>query len=109
MSVKNKFHQTINDELNHFYSLFVINLCRTQGHQIPEENRYAILQPQLEINPKHPIIKKLFALKESNPELSVLLINQLFGNAMVGARLIDDAQILIKSINDLLTKALEKH
>lgn len=81
----------------------------TQGHQIPEENRYAILQPQLEINPKHPIIKKLFALKETNPELSVLLINQLFGNAMVGARLIDDAQFLIKSINDLLTKVLEKH
>lgn len=85
------------------------HFIRTQGHQIPEENRYAILQPQLEINPKHPIIKKLFQLKESNPELSVLLVNQLFGNAMVGARLIDDAQSLIKSINDLLTKALEKH
>lgn len=85
------------------------HFIRTQGHQIPEENRYAILQPQLEINPKHPIIKKLFELKESNPELSVLLINQLFGNAMVGARLIEDAQTLIKSINDLLTKALEKH
>lgn len=85
------------------------HFIRTQGHQIPEENRYAILQPQLEINPKHPIIKKMFELKEKNPELSVLLINQLFGNAMVGARLIDDAQMLIKSINELLTKALEKH
>lgn len=85
------------------------HFIRTQGHQIPEENRYAILQPQLEINPKHPIIRKLFELKETNPELSILLVNQLFGNAMVGARLIDDAQILIKSINELLTKALEKH
>lgn len=80
-----------------------------QGHQIPEENRYALLQPQFEINPKHPIIKKLFELKTSNPELSVLLINQLFGNAMVGARLIDDAQSLIKSMNELLAKTLEKH
>lgn len=85
------------------------HFIRTQGHQIPEENRYAILQPQLEINPKHPIIKKLFELKDSNPELSQLLINQLFGNAMLGARLIDDAQSLVKSINELLTKALEKH
>lgn len=85
------------------------HFIRTQGHQIPEENRYALLQPQLEINPKHPIIKKLFELKTSNPELSQLLINQLFGNAMVGARLIDDAQALLKSINELLTKALEKH
>lgn len=85
------------------------HFIRTQGHQIPEENRYALLQPQLEINPKHPIIKKLFELKTANPELSALLINQLFGNAMVGARLIDDAQALLKSMNDLLTKALEKH
>lgn len=28
------------------------HFIRTQGHQIPEENRYALLQPQLEINPK---------------------------------------------------------
>lgn len=28
------------------------HFMRTQGHQIPEENRYALLQPQLEINPK---------------------------------------------------------
>lgn len=28
------------------------HFIRTQGYQIPEENRYALLQPQLEINPK---------------------------------------------------------
>lgn len=28
------------------------HFIRTQGHQIPEENRYALLQPQLEFNPK---------------------------------------------------------
>lgn len=28
------------------------HFIRTQGHQIPEENRFALLQPQLEINPK---------------------------------------------------------
>lgn len=28
------------------------HFIRTQGHQIAEENRYALLQPQLEINPK---------------------------------------------------------
>lgn len=85
------------------------HFIRTQGHQIPQENRYAILQPQFEINPKHPIIKKLFELKDSNTELSVMLVKQLFGNAMVGARLIEDTQDLIKLMNELLTKALEKH
>lgn len=28
------------------------HFIRTQGHQVPEENRYALLQPQLEFNPK---------------------------------------------------------
>lgn len=28
------------------------HFIRTQGQQIPEENRYALLQPQLELNPK---------------------------------------------------------
>lgn len=28
------------------------HFIRTQGHQIPEENRFALLQPQLEFNPK---------------------------------------------------------
>lgn len=28
------------------------HFMRTQSHQLPEENRYALLQPQLEINPK---------------------------------------------------------
>lgn len=28
------------------------HFIRTQSHQLPEENRYALLQPQLEINPK---------------------------------------------------------
>lgn len=85
------------------------HFLRTQGKAVPDENRYAILQPQLDINPKHPIIKKLFELKTANPELSVLLINQLFGNAMVGAQLLDGSTGLLASFNDLLTKALEKH
>lgn len=33
------------------------HFIRTQGHQMPEENRYALLQPQLELNPKYNIIE----------------------------------------------------
>lgn len=85
------------------------HFIRTQSHQIPEENRFALLQPQLEINPKHPIIKKLYKLKTNNPELGDLLIKQLFSNAMVGAGLADDPRTLLTTMNDLLVKALEKH
>lgn len=85
------------------------HFLRTQGNQIQDENRYAILQPQLDINPKHPIIKKLFEIKTTNPELSILLVNQLFGNAMVAAQLLQGTQGLLTSFNELMTKALEKH
>lgn len=58
---------------------------------------------------RHPIIKKLYALKTSNPELAVLLVQQLFANAMCGAGLSDDPRTLLTTMNQLLSKALEKH
>lgn len=58
---------------------------------------------------RHPIIRKLFVLKESDPELATLLTNQLFANAMVGAGLSDDPRMLLIAMNELLVKALEKH
>jgi len=85
------------------------HFIRTQSHQVPEENRFALLQPQLEINPRHPIIKKLYQLKTSDSDLAELLANQLFANAMVGAGLSDDPRTLLTTMNALLVKALEKH
>ncbi|GBP69711.1 Heat shock protein 75 kDa, mitochondrial [Eumeta japonica] len=85
------------------------HFIRTQAHNMTEENRYALLQPQLEINPKHPIIKKLYKLTSSDKELADMVANQLFANAMVTAGLIMDSRSLISKINDLLVKALEKH
>ena len=41
------------------------------------------MQPQFEMNPAHPIIKKLNSLRESNPQLAILVTEQLFANAMV--------------------------
>ncbi|KAH8384867.1 hypothetical protein KR093_010616, partial [Drosophila rubida] len=85
------------------------HFIRTQSHQLPEENRFALLQPELEINPKHPIIKKLNSLRESEPELALLITKQLFANAMVGAGLAEDPRMLLTNMNNLLTKALEKY
>ncbi|XP_076252218.1 TNF receptor associated protein 1 isoform X2 [Rhynchophorus ferrugineus] len=85
------------------------HFIRTQSHGIPEDRRYAILQPQLEINPRHPIIKKLYQLKNSDPSLAELLIKQLFANSMVGAGLVEDPRILLTSMNELLVKVLDKH
>ena len=71
--------------------------------------RYTILQPQFEINPSHPLIKKLNDLRTSDPQLALLVAEQLFANSMVSAGLVEDPRTMLKSMNDLLAKALEKH
>lgn len=90
-------------------NMFISFLYLLQGSQVPTENLLAILRPRLEVNPAHPIVKKLFELKTSNPELGDLLIEQLFVNAIVGARFVENTQILFKPLNKLLTKMLEKY
>ncbi|XP_034651993.1 heat shock protein 75 kDa, mitochondrial [Drosophila subobscura] len=85
------------------------HFIRTQSHQVPEANRFALLQPELEINPKHPIIKKLDKLRVSDTELAKLITKQLFANAMVGAGLAEDPRMLLTNMNELLTKALDKY
>ncbi|XP_053599602.1 heat shock protein 75 kDa, mitochondrial [Plodia interpunctella] len=85
------------------------HFIRTQAQNLSEENRFALLRPQLEINTKHPIIKKLHKLLSSDKELANMVTQQLFSNAMVTAGLVVDPRNLITHINDLLVKALEKH
>lgn len=85
------------------------HFIRTQAQSLSEENRFALLRPHLEINAKHPIIKKLHKLLSSDQELAKMVAQQLFSNAMVTAGLVMDPRNLITHINDLLVKALEKH
>jgi len=51
----------------------------------------------------------LNSLRESEPELALLITKQLFANAMVGAGLAEDPRMLLTNMNTLLTKALEKY
>ncbi|XP_063710038.1 heat shock protein 75 kDa, mitochondrial [Culicoides brevitarsis] len=83
------------------------HFVKTQN--ITDENAYALLQPQFEINAKHPIIKKLHKLTETEPELAEQLTQQLFNNSMVSAGLVSDPRCLLTGMNDLLTKILEKY
>ena len=41
-----------------------------------EEERYRVLQPTLEVNPSHPIIRKLYTLKSNDPDLAKLVAAQ---------------------------------
>ncbi|XP_028311909.1 heat shock protein 75 kDa, mitochondrial isoform X2 [Gouania willdenowi] len=85
------------------------HFLRTQQLARTPEERSQILQPTLEINAGHDLIKKLHALKDSNSELAGLLLEQIYDNAMIAAGLNDDPRPMISRLTDLLTKALEKH
>lgn len=58
---------------------------------------------------RHPIIKKLSKLRESDPKLATLVVKQLLNNAMVSAGLVEDPRTALTEMNELLTLALEKH
>lgn len=85
------------------------HFLRTQQLARTAEERAQILQPTLEINAGHDLIKKLNELKDSNSELAGLLLEQIYDNAMIAAGLNDDPRPMISRLNDLLAKALEKH
>uniref|UniRef100_A0A667Y1E2 Heat shock protein 75 kDa, mitochondrial n=1 Tax=Myripristis murdjan TaxID=586833 RepID=A0A667Y1E2_9TELE len=85
------------------------HFLRTQQLARSTEERAQILQPTLEINAGHDLIKKMHALKETNSDLAGLLLEQIYDNAMITAGLNDDPRPMISRLNDLLTKALEKH
>ncbi|KAK7799040.1 hypothetical protein U0070_020050 [Myodes glareolus] len=85
------------------------HFLRMQQLAKTQEERAQLLQPTLEINPRHTLIKKLSQLREREPELAQLLVDQIYENAMIAAGLIDDPRPMVGRLNDLLVKALEKH
>ncbi|XP_004373261.1 heat shock protein 75 kDa, mitochondrial isoform X1 [Trichechus manatus latirostris] len=85
------------------------HFLRMQQLAKTHEERAQILQPTLEINPRHALIKKLSQLRAGEPELAQLLVDQIYENAMIVAGLVDDPRPMVGHLNKLLTKALEKH
>lgn len=85
------------------------HFLRMQQLAKTQEERAQLLQPTLEINPRHTLIKKLCQLRESEPELAQLLVDQIYENAMIAAGLVDDPRAMVGRLNDLLVKVLEKH
>ncbi|XP_040297739.1 heat shock protein 75 kDa, mitochondrial [Bufo bufo] len=85
------------------------HFLRTQQLAKTNEERAQLLQPTLEINTGHPLIKKLWQLKDADQDLAKLLLDQIYENAMIAAGLNDDPRPMVGRLNELLTKALEKH
>ena len=60
------------------------------------------LRVNLEFNPRHAVIKRLFETRASNTERAKLVAEQLLDNALISAGLLDDATTMIARLNKLL-------
>ncbi|NXG07998.1 TRAP1 protein, partial [Sakesphorus luctuosus] len=85
------------------------HFLRMQQLAKTQEERAQLLQPTLEINTGHTLIKKLNELKDSQPDLAQLLLDQIYENAMIAAGLNEDPRPMVSRLNELLTKILEKN
>jgi molecular chaperone HtpG len=60
------------------------------------------LRVNLEFNPRHAVIKRLFETHTANPDRAKLVAEQLLDNALISAGLLDDATTMIARLNKLL-------
>ena len=60
------------------------------------------LRVNLEFNPRHAVIKRLFETHTANPERAKLVAEQLLDNALISAGLLDDTTTMIARLNKLL-------
>ena len=66
------------------------------------------LQVELEVNPEHPVVKKVAELRTSDPDLAEALARQVLDNALVASGLTTDSRLLMKRLDTLLSKVADK-
>ena len=63
------------------------------------------VQPaHFELNPRHPLLKHLNGLRETDPETAKLVVDQLFDNALLEAGFLDNPRSMLDRIYQLLGK-----
>jgi molecular chaperone HtpG len=63
------------------------------------------LRVNLEINPRHAVIKRLAALQDSAPDKAQLVAEQILDNALISAGLLDDTTKMVQRLYKLLETA----
>jgi len=72
-----------------------------------DENYKDEVKVELEINPRHALIRKLSDTRETQPEVAKLVAAQMLDNALISAGLLDDARDMIRRMNELMEKAMK--
>ncbi|MEW5800910.1 MAG: molecular chaperone HtpG [bacterium] len=62
----------------------------------------------LEINPRHPLIRRLADMKEQDKEFAKIAGEQLFDNAMIAAGLLTEPRNMVDRMYRILEKAMEQ-
>lgn len=66
----------------------------------------------MQINPQHPLIRKMYTLSQSTEneevETAGLLAEQVFDNAVISAGLLEDPRSLVSRLNAIMTRMVDK-
>ncbi len=73
-------------------------------------NEMADVEPpvKLQINPRHPLIKNLAGLSDSNQELAEMISKQLLDNARIAAGLLEDPSTMVQRSYEILEQLSAK-
>jgi molecular chaperone HtpG len=61
---------------------------------------------RLEINPRHPLIRRLWETRESRPEAAGLIAGQLLDTALLSAGLVEDPRSMVQRVHQVMEAAL---
>jgi len=64
------------------------------------------MEQKIEVNFQHPLLIKLDAIRDTNPELAALVLEQVYDNAMVYAGLMDDPRPMLTRVTSLMEHAV---
>ncbi len=73
-----------------------------------DEEEIAPSKYDLEINPAHPILSRLDAMRQKDAALAASVAEQVLDNARVAAGLMEDPRAMLNRLNQLLEKVLTK-
>jgi len=84
---------------------FMSPQMRRMMRAMNREGADAPLKVNLEINPRHAVVRRLHALRESAPDRAALVGEQLLDNALIAAGLLEDPTRMVARLYKLLETA----
>ncbi|KAF0093386.1 MAG: molecular chaperone HtpG [Puniceicoccaceae bacterium 5H] len=78
-------------------------LRQTQG-----DESLPAMQIQLDVNPRHPLIKQLHRLRQEDVDLAGMIADQIYDNSMAAAGFVEDPRSMVNRVYDLLGRLAQK-